>query len=128
MYTYGSPRVGNTYFAFAVSAAIPNIYRVVHYQDLVPHVPPCGLASLNPLASCTLSETLGDPKSLLYHPWHTGTQVFYTDEDATNYKICTGNSGEDPTCSDKFIILNWNDHLNYKLTSVNLPFPPTCSN
>jgi hypothetical protein len=39
LYTFGSPRVGNLAFAQAfASSDIPH-YRVVHHQDIVPHVP-----------------------------------------------------------------------------------------
>jgi len=41
MYNFGSPRVGNYAFASKYSTTITNAYRVVHWEDLVPHVPPC---------------------------------------------------------------------------------------
>ena len=40
MYTYGCPRVGNGNFARYLHGIIPQMYRVVHNKDLVPHVPP----------------------------------------------------------------------------------------
>ena len=40
LYTYGEPRVGNEAFASFVTASIPERYRVIHYADIVPHVPP----------------------------------------------------------------------------------------
>lgn len=41
MYNYGSPRVGNYAFASKVVSTLSEIARVVHWQDLVPHVPFC---------------------------------------------------------------------------------------
>ncbi len=39
LYTYGEPRVGNDHFAaYYLSVVASN--RIVHYADLVPHVPP----------------------------------------------------------------------------------------
>lgn len=39
-YTYGQPRVGNQAFATYFESQIGNLFRVVHYADIVPHVPP----------------------------------------------------------------------------------------
>jgi len=52
MYTYGSPRVGNWAYSSYVDSLFGGIYRVVHYQDLVPHVPPCAI-----FGECSLSMT-----------------------------------------------------------------------
>jgi len=43
LYTYGSPRVGDYNYASNVDTLFSGIYRVVHYEDIVPHVPPCSL-------------------------------------------------------------------------------------
>lgn len=39
-YTYGSPRIGNSDFADAVSLALPHHNRIVNDNDMVTHVPP----------------------------------------------------------------------------------------
>lgn len=40
LYTYGQPRVGNQAFADYVFQSLPDSYiRVVHADDLVPHMP-----------------------------------------------------------------------------------------
>lgn len=39
-YTFGQPRVGNQAFADWFEARFPNVYRLVDYADIVPHVPP----------------------------------------------------------------------------------------
>ena len=42
MYTFGSPRVGNEEFSDYFYSVFPDhtYYRVVHYNELVPHIPP----------------------------------------------------------------------------------------
>jgi len=49
----------------------------------------------------------------IWHPWHIDGNVFYTTEDNTQYKLCKG--GEDPTCADKYSVIQCNvaDHLTY---------------
>lgn len=32
--------------------------------------------------------------------------------DNTYYKVCS-DSGEDKTCSNQYLVTNWEDHLNY---------------
>lgn len=41
-YTYGAPRVGNEAFAKFISGQGDRNYRITHYNDLVPIVPPFG--------------------------------------------------------------------------------------
>lgn len=40
LYTYGEPRVGNEAFASYITSSLPERWRVIHYADIVPHVPP----------------------------------------------------------------------------------------
>lgn len=40
LYTFGEPRVGNENFASYITSSLPERYRVIHYADIVPHVPP----------------------------------------------------------------------------------------
>lgn len=40
LYTFGEPRVGNEAFASFVTKSISERYRIIHYADIVPHVPP----------------------------------------------------------------------------------------
>lgn len=71
---------------------INSIYRVIHNQDLVPHVPFEWIKYV--------------------HPPH---EVFFS-EDMKEYKICN-DSGEDPTCSNKFYpFFNPKDHDFYFIT------------
>ncbi|KAG7386841.1 hypothetical protein PHYPSEUDO_015151 [Phytophthora pseudosyringae] len=40
LYTFGKPRVGNTNFSARLRNASMEVYRVTHFQDAVPHLPP----------------------------------------------------------------------------------------
>lgn len=71
---FGQPRVGNQQFADYLAAELPDTFRVIHYADLVPQLPPV--------------ELLG------YR--HGGAEIWYT-EDMQRYQVCTA---EDPKCSD----------------------------
>lgn len=92
LYIFGAPRVGNAAFArFAASHGVP-IFRIVHFRDIVPHLP--------------------------LHMWgyhHPPTEVFY-DLEQDSYVVCDG-TGEDPSCSSQFWVMPSKstilDHLNY---------------
>ena len=111
LYTYGSPRVGDFNLAQAVVNSASIINRVVHYKDIVPHLPPC--------QKDFLFYCVADPNHpsedgvLMFHAWHIWPEVFYTSEDSQDYIIC--DSGEDKTCSDKFALVSGliSDHLLY---------------
>lgn len=42
VYTFGQPRVGNIPFAAYYTTHLANTFRVIHYGDIVPHLPPAG--------------------------------------------------------------------------------------
>lgn len=106
VYNYGSPRVGNQALAQAIAKAIPDFYRVVHWEDIVPHLPPC---VTDPAGQC-VPHNMTDSKR--WPVWHTGHEVFYN-EDNTNYTLCK--KEEDPKCSDQFSlnVTTWKDHFFY---------------
>ncbi|GMH48816.1 hypothetical protein TrRE_jg9301 [Triparma retinervis] len=91
--TFGQPRGGDESFAKFLDQTIDE-FRLVHYQDPVPHLPP--------------NDLLGKP--FFQHPT---TEVFYQERDSTgSYKICEGQ--EDPSCSDQFLVdINLLNHLHY---------------
>jgi len=64
-------------------------YRVVHFRDIVPHVPFIWLG---------------------FH--HIAQEVWYTDEKSTNYIVCDP-SGEDFKCGDSVLRLDPGDHTTY---------------
>ena len=94
MYTYGSPRVGNYQLSSNMNQIFAANYRVVHYQDIVPHVPPCSVN--DQICKLKTNFELGD---LLWQPWHAGVELWFN-YNFTSYKTCTSNYGEDPNCSD----------------------------
>jgi len=82
MTNFGQPRAGNDAYASFSSSLIPEQYRMTHYQDEVPHLPP----------------TAPTP----YH--HTATEQYITVRDYTgpqDIHQCDG-SGEDPNCMDQW--------------------------
>ncbi|CAH0474748.1 unnamed protein product [Peronospora belbahrii] len=92
LYTFGSPRVGNTNFSARLRNASMKVYRVTHFNDVVPHLPP----------TWTGFE-------------HTSEEIFY-DQFSTTYRKCSETNGEDPTCSNTcspFSCTSIVDHLTY---------------
>lgn len=94
VYTYGQPRVGNEAFAtWYRSQVAPNLFRVTHGIDAVPHLP---------------STVQG------YH--HTSTEVHYRGKGSkTGYKVCN-KSGEDPNCANGADVQILKDHLSPHLS------------
>lgn len=86
LYTYGMPRVGNDPFATHVQEAVPQRFRVVHYADIAPHIPP----------------QIPIPYA------HFSNEVFY-DEAMGKYKVC---GAEDFTCAKSIFPNQWStsDH------------------
>jgi len=107
LYTQGEPRTGNYELSLAVKQYIPNSYRVVHFQDLVAHLPPCNTTfDVRKLAFVCQPN---DPARGGFWSYHHGTEVWYPQEDmpdvkstqAGAYAVCAGTpAGEDSTCSD----------------------------
>lgn len=90
LYTFGMPRVGNQQYARAHDRLVPNSYRLVHYRDIVVHLPACWkLCSTSAVADI---------------PFHHGREVFYPNKKMTReskFKLCRGD--EDSNCSDGLI-------------------------
>jgi len=60
VYTYGMPRSGNVAFSTAYDRLLPNSWRVVNHEDIVPHVPPAFLTdyrSTGTLVYCSVSAS-----------------------------------------------------------------------
>jgi hypothetical protein len=75
LYTFGSPRVGDLQFATYFDKIVPDTYRIVHNQDLVPHIP---------------QRFLGFR--------HVSREIWYYTSTGAQYKECSG--GEDDACSN----------------------------
>jgi len=90
LYTFGEPRVGNKAFADSVtSLGIPHT-RVVHYRDIVPHVPPH-----------------------LFGFHHSPQEIWYDSEDSSDYVECSETDGEDDSCSNSEWYFSASDHCTY---------------
>lgn len=97
MHNFGMPRVGDTDFAILFQQMIPGSTRVVHRDDLVPHLPLFDMG---------------------FH--HVATEVWDQSPETESppseqtYKVCDG-SGEDPFCSGGLPVLQWKaeDHDYY---------------
>jgi len=95
VYTYGESRTGNEAFKNFYNSGTHVSWRLTHYKDPVPHLPP-----------------------MMFNFHHISTEVFYNDE-STSYKLCDG-SGEDPTFSNDVAwdsLLYSSDHCEY----LNIP-------
>jgi len=89
--TFGSPRVGNYYFAHFFEQVFGlNSYRFVNHDDFIPHLP---------------FEDMGYYHTSVEYWFQNGTQ---------SYKMCNY-LGEDPTCSDQEYFWQWTlqDHQLY---------------
>ena len=73
VYTFGACRVGNDAFAKYYRVMVPETYRVIHYADVVPHLP---IASAGYV--------------------HASTEIWYQ-SNMQSYKIC---QAESPDCSN----------------------------
>jgi len=80
LYTFGSPRVGDEKFAAYFDRIVPDTYRVVHSQDLVPHLP---------------QRFLGFRHVSREVWYHSGAQN-------SPYKLCNG--GEDDSCANSIAL------------------------
>lgn len=79
-YALESPRPGNEAFARALQAKLTsdsNAWRVSHFQDIVPHLPPKGLLGYE----------------------HALKEVYYTARTGTSYQLC---NVEDDKCSNRW--------------------------
>jgi hypothetical protein len=92
-YNFGDPRAGNGAWAAAYAAAIArhnvSSFRVTHFADPVPHLPPEGFGFRHPT-----------------------TEVWYNEESSA-FVVCSPTNGEDPACADSRDGLDILDHAKY---------------
>lgn len=120
LYTFGKPRVGNANF----SALLRNdsgmeVYRVTHFRDIVPHLPPQLVGFHH-----TTQEVSGlfAPVIEIVMMWMlmndclgVFVQIFY-DQFSSSYRNCSREDGEDTACSNNCSIFGCTsivDHLTY---------------
>ena len=115
LYTFGMPRVGNYDYALQHDQLLNNSWRVVNYNDLVPHFPPI---------NGTPNKERG--------PYHHGVEVFYSEEAVSvnsTHRECHGKPyNEDATCSFSEKELSILRHLEYFSIRVGLFWKTKCGN
>ncbi|KAK0406738.1 hypothetical protein QR680_018774 [Steinernema hermaphroditum] len=95
--TFGEPRIGDFHLAYTLRSFLPNLFRVVHGSDPIPHGPPCGDADVFCKSGCPLEEA---------KPFHAPQEVWYSkltkEMPNGHYRLCDNQpgGGEDPTCSN----------------------------
>lgn len=110
VYTYGQPRVAEKSWLDSFGDQVDGWYRIVHWQDTVPHVPSC-VPNLG-------SNTCAESGLLPFYPIHHSQEIFY-DKDFAKYTECSTETGEDQECSNSIIHLSVPDHNNYFGIPVN---------
>lgn len=97
-YNFGSPRVGNDMFVADFNAKkYFESFRVTHYYDMVPHLP---------------------PEDFYYK--HISREIWYNEEN-TQYKVCDDDEDEDDSCSNSCAptkCTSVDDHMNYLNVSI----------
>ncbi|KAK6051787.1 triacylglycerol lipase [Cooperia oncophora] len=89
--TFGQPRTGNKDFAAAHDNQNMYSYRVTHWRDVVPHVP---------------------PENLEGYRHHKSEAFYHNDKSGASFKVC--DADEDKGCSDGLdITTSIPDHLHY---------------
>lgn len=121
IYTFGSPRVGTYQFAQKFDSLVPNNYRLVHYRDIVAHLPPCN-SGFNSKLQLVCQSTV-NPSTPYLWAYQTTTEVWYQESmpdlfnegDNGAFQVCTGQpTGEDHGCSDGLILKDSvSDHTHY---------------
>ena len=100
VYTYGQPRVGDKNFVDSFINKLDEYFRLTHYRDIVPHLPPC---VPNFHSGCV------EKGSLPVYPYHAPREVYYS-KNMRSYKVCSSSEGEDSSCSD--------DHINNRYVNI----------
>ena len=102
VYTLGSPRVGDTLFAYLYNYLVPKTYRIVNQDDLVPHLPAQDFGFL-----------------------HVPTEAWIPPGDSPSQIVICSSTAEDPSCSDSVNPINYSidDHLDYFNLQLD-PSPP----
>ncbi len=97
VYNYGQPRVGDKKYSQFVNTIIKEYWRMTHYKDIVPHVPPIDI----------------------FNYYHSCREVY--ENENHQLSLCSETDCEDPKCADQFNLYqtNGDDHeyyLNHRLS------------
>lgn len=134
LYTFGQPRTGNAAFAATSSLYVPWHYRVVHWRDVIPHLPPCPTQP-GPGGTEVCSASNATAGYYAYHApqevWYQSTMPALTNDALRRtagpppppsppaWTACTGQpTGEDEACSDGLDFYWASDHYYYYQVEV----------
>jgi len=100
VFGFGQPRIGNHEFATNVENTVSRLFRVVHKNDIVAHLPVC----------CSVFGSACSTSTAC--PYHVSEELWYDNamENVSDYKRCDG--GEDNSCSNALSV-SVDDHLHY---------------
>uniref|UniRef100_A0A914WVV5 Fungal lipase-like domain-containing protein n=1 Tax=Plectus sambesii TaxID=2011161 RepID=A0A914WVV5_9BILA len=93
--TFGQPRTGDIQYAEAHDNIMLYGYRVVHAEDLVPHIPPK-----------VINDWFDSPYHHRFEIWYDNNML-----PGTSYQSCT--RADDDTCSNTKSDFSITDHLHY---------------
>jgi hypothetical protein len=120
IYTFGQPRTGNYRYAEEITSLSAAIFRIVHYRDIVPHLPPCEVGENG--YSCVPRAAIPADYTVLFG-YHSQMEIWYPQEDMPKlqklssdptYKVCSGKPfGEDDSCSNSLDYYDVGDHSIY---------------
>ena len=113
--TFGEPRVGNVILAQKFDQVLPYAFRVVHADDIVPHLPKCAKDNNDPRIRLNLSGSRPCDPNNLEESYHHGIEIWYPGEMGFNdvYYECLGTPrNEDFACSDS-LIFHFHDYKKY---------------
>jgi hypothetical protein len=116
MYNFGSPRVVNYKLAQAIEEIIPEIYRITHWKDIVPHIPLCKVNSTTHKCDTGSSSSAFEDLAIAKWPsYHVGGEAFYN-EDSSEFTLC--DQAEDPKCANQFNLIQTSSGYHWDYINV----------
>ena len=112
--TFGQPRIGNIDLAYKHNELLPDTFRVVHSDDIVPHLPACAKNKTAPgIDEDDDSKPCSTDKKK--ENFHHGIEIWYPinmTENSTYYECLGEPYGEDFECSN-MLSFEWSKVTRY---------------
>ncbi|TKR87338.1 hypothetical protein L596_011749 [Steinernema carpocapsae] len=89
--TFGQPRTGDKEYAHFIDSRISYKFRVVHAQDIIPHM----------------------PFKLIWGYKHHRSEIWYNNDMTTNSTFVGCEEADGNACSNSQVALSWPDHMHY---------------